>query len=91
LKWAHTHGGANWPKTKKRAFSNDRANLIAVEDNVNQGQRRQRPLGLDAASAGLPLRVSATLQCCCGSTSVAAHHSGTADHRSDDCCLSEKN
>lgn len=43
LKWAHTHGGSNWPKSKKREFANDPANLIPVEDNVNQGKGDKGP------------------------------------------------
>lgn len=43
LKWAHTHGGAHWPKTKKRQFANDPANLIAAEDNLNQAKSDKGP------------------------------------------------
>lgn len=36
LKWAHTHGGANWSKEKKEMFANDQENLLAVDDSLNQ-------------------------------------------------------
>lgn len=38
LKWAHTHGGDQWPITRKRDYANDNTNLIAVEDNANQAK-----------------------------------------------------
>lgn len=43
LKWAHTHGGAQWTKTQKRKFANDPTNLIAAEDNLNQAKSDKGP------------------------------------------------
>lgn len=45
LKWAHTHGAANWPKSQKRVFANDLNNLIPVEDNLNQAKSDKGPSG----------------------------------------------
>lgn len=43
LKWAHSHGGANWPKKKKERFANDPANLLAVDDGLNQSKGAKGP------------------------------------------------
>jgi len=43
LKWAHEHGGANWPHNKKETFANDPNNLLAVDDGLNQQKGAQGP------------------------------------------------
>ncbi len=43
LKWAHEHGGANWPVQKKEAFANDPRNLLAVDDGLNQSKGAKDP------------------------------------------------
>ncbi len=43
LKWAHGHGGDVWSPEVKRQFANDPANLIAVEDNLNQTKGAKGP------------------------------------------------
>lgn len=44
LKHAHKTGGANWSREKKRQFANDPENLLAVEDNINQGKGYKGPV-----------------------------------------------
>lgn len=44
LKWAHIHGGDQWPVARKREYANDNANLIAVEDNANQAKSDKGPV-----------------------------------------------
>ena len=43
VKWAHEHGGANWPPEKKEAFANDPLNLLAVDDGLNQAKGAKGP------------------------------------------------
>lgn len=43
LAHAHRNGAKNWTKKQKRAFANDPANLLAVEDNANQQKNAQAP------------------------------------------------
>lgn len=43
LKWAHSHGAANWSKSQKRKFANDPKNLLPVEDNLNQAKSDKGP------------------------------------------------
>lgn len=43
LKWAHSHGAANWSKSQKRTFANDPANLIPVDDHLNQAKSDKGP------------------------------------------------
>lgn len=43
LEWAHRHGGASWPTAEKAKFANDPANLLAVEDRINQAKGSQGP------------------------------------------------
>lgn len=38
LKWAHSHGGAEWSLEKKERFANDRKNLLAVDDGLNSSK-----------------------------------------------------
>ncbi|WP_289083614.1 HNH endonuclease [uncultured Spongiibacter sp.] len=43
LKWAHTHGAAEWPRNLKEKFANDPENLIAVDDALNQAKGARGP------------------------------------------------
>ena len=43
LSWAHKHGAANWSKRQKKEYANDMANLLAVEDNLNQSKGGKGP------------------------------------------------
>lgn len=43
LKWAHDHGGADWPLSKKRQFAEDPENLWVVQDRLNQQKSAQGP------------------------------------------------
>ena len=43
LAYAHRHGGADWPRAKKRQFANDPENLLAVADAVNQEKGDKGP------------------------------------------------
>ncbi|BCD97739.1 HNH endonuclease [Marinagarivorans cellulosilyticus] len=43
LKWAHDHGGADWPRNKKERFANDPRNLLAVDDGLNQAKGAKGP------------------------------------------------
>lgn len=43
LAWAYSHGASNWSAKMKSKFANDTANLIAVEDNLNQTKGARGP------------------------------------------------
>ena len=43
LFWAHSHGGANWSRAAKELFANDRLNLLAVDDGLNQAKGASSP------------------------------------------------
>jgi hypothetical protein len=43
LKWAHGHGGDRWTLEQKEHFANDHANLLAVDDNLNQQKGAKGP------------------------------------------------
>ena len=43
LEWANNHGGAQWSKAQKRAFTNEERNLIAVGAGVNRDKGAQGP------------------------------------------------
>lgn len=43
LKWAHEHGGANWPADRKERFANDPDNLLVVDDGLNQSKGAKGP------------------------------------------------
>lgn len=43
IKWAHDHGGSNWPTARKVIFANDLENLIAVDDSTNQSKGAKGP------------------------------------------------
>ena len=43
LKWANDHGGAGWSSQKKEQFANDPANLLVVDDGLNQSKGAQGP------------------------------------------------
>ena len=44
LSHAHKTGGSNWSREKKRAFSNDPENLLAVDDAINQAKGNKGPV-----------------------------------------------
>lgn len=43
LSHAHRTGGAGWSREKKKEFANDRTNLLAVEDNINNKEKSDQP------------------------------------------------
>lgn len=43
LKWANDHGGSRWSPSQKEMFANDSANLLAVDDGLNQQKGAQGP------------------------------------------------
>ncbi|PCE67547.1 HNH endonuclease family protein [Salinivibrio sp. YCSC6] len=43
LKWAHGHGGQDWPLRQKEMFANDPNNLIIVDDGLNSQKGAKGP------------------------------------------------
>lgn len=43
LKWANNHGGSNLNRVLKEKFANDPANLLAVDDGLNQAKGAKGP------------------------------------------------
>lgn len=43
LKWAHSHGGHEWTKEKRRQFANDLANIIPVQAAANRSKGAKPP------------------------------------------------
>lgn len=43
LKHAHTYGGSEWPKSRKRAFANDLENVLMVSAGANRSKGAKGP------------------------------------------------